>query len=133
MDLDNFLKSKNNNLNQLDIGDIFGSDNILKIPEINENKMEHYHKIFDNYEGEHFIFGANQNEFKINSISDSDIQKQILKSEPNKKLIDLSIKKPNINFGHAPFLIYSDDYNMSTKQFQIIEIISLILQKCQHL
>ena len=132
IDLDNFLKSKNNNLNQLDIGDIFGSDNILKLPEINETKMEHYHKIFDNYEGEHFIFGANQNEFKINSISDSDIQKQILKSDPNKKLIDLNIKKPNINFGHAPFHIYSDDYNMSTKQFQIIEITSLILQKIEN-
>ena len=130
--LDDFLKSKNNNLNQLDIGDIFGSDNILKIPEINENKMEHYHKIFDNYEGEHFIFGANQNEFKMNSIPDSEIQKQILKTDPDKKLIDLNNKKHNFNFGHAPYHIYSDDYNISLKQFQIIEISALVLQKIEN-
>ena len=132
LDLDNFLKSKNNNLNQLDIGDIFGSDNILKLPEIRENKMEHYHKIFDNYEGEHFIFGANQNEFKINSISDLDIQKQILKLDPNKTLIDLDINKSNRNFIHAPYRLYSDDYNISSKQFQIIEITSLILKKIEN-
>ena len=133
LDLDNFLKSKNNNLNQLDINDIFGSDNILKIPEINDNKMEHYHKIFDNYEGEHYIFGANQNEFKINSISDSEIQKHILKEDKNKKLIDLNdIKRPKINFGHPQFKLYSDDFNIISKQFQIIEMSTLILQKIEN-
>ena len=133
LDLDNFLKSKNNNLNQLDINDIFGSDNILKLPEQNEIKMEHYHKIFDNYEGEHFIFGANQNEFNINSIPIKDIQNEFIKSNPKKNLIDFNIvKKPMINFGESQFHIFSDDYNIFQKQFQIIEITNLILKKIEN-
>ena len=77
-----FSKDSQNNTNNnitpmtmpnknIDIGDIFGNNQLnLNLPNMNEDKMEHYHKIFDNYEGEHFIFGANQNEFKINSIEE---------------------------------------------------------------
>lgn len=44
---------------------------LMKPPDLlNPNKMKEYSKILDKYEGEHFIFGANQNKLVINSIED---------------------------------------------------------------
>ena len=128
----------NNNIpkeNNMDIGDFFGNtQNIqnpnLNLPNMNEDKMEHYHKIFDNYEGEHFIFGANQNEFKINDIENF---KNIMdNAKPKPQGMDFGIQKRVVNFGESPFNIYSDDYNISMRQFQTIEICSLILQKIEN-
>ena len=130
--------SQNNNANnipkgtKMDIGDIFGNNPNpnLNLPNMNEDKMEHYHKIFDNYEGEHFIFGANQNEFKINEVENF---KNIMdKAKPKPKGMDFGIQKRVINFGELPFNIYSDDYNISMRQFQTIEICSLVLQKIEN-
>ena len=135
--------SKNNNNNNIpqmgnspfggniDIGDIFGSNQLnMNLPNMNEDKMEHYHKIFDNYEGEHFIFGANQNEFRINSIED--IRKRMENAKPKPKGTDFGIQKRVMNFGELPFNLYSDDYNISLRQSQTIEISSLILQKIEN-
>jgi len=96
----------------------------------NEDKMEHYHKIFDNYEGEHFIFGANQNEFKINSIEN--MQTKMENKLQKKKGIDFGIQKRVVNFGESPFHIYSDDYNIYSRQFQTLEICSLILHRIEN-
>ena len=140
---DNNNKDSNNGFNidnninintKMDIGDIFGtnptSNNNINLPNMNEDKMEHYHKIFDNYEGEHFIFGANQNEFKINYIED--IQKKLENKKPIQKGLDYGIQKKIMNFGEQPFNLYSDDYNISARQFQTIEICSLVLQKIEN-
>ena len=43
--------------------------------------MNQYNKIFDKYEGEHFIFGANQNKLKINSIT---VIKNKIQKKPSK-------------------------------------------------
>jgi len=98
---------------------------------MNEDKMQHYKKIFDNYEGEHFIFGANLNEFTINYIED--IQTKIEEKEgPKEKGFDVGIQKRVINFGEKPFNLYSDDYDISKKETQCIEIYSLVLQKIEN-
>ena len=128
--LDNFLAAKKYNLNNVDIGDIFVSENLS---EIKANSVDKYHKIFDNYEGEHFIFGANQNEFKINCTSDIEIQNDVIKSDPNRKIIDLlNIKKPSIIFGQKNFQIFADDYDINYKQFNVIEIASQIFKKIEN-
>ena len=60
-------ENKDNILNNEDMNKLLGSEP-NNLQNIDDDKMMHYHKIFDNYEGEHFIFGANLNEFKINYI-----------------------------------------------------------------
>ena len=92
--------------------------------------MEHYHKIFDNYEGEHFIFGANQNEFNINYIDN--IKNKIDDKIKKSKSLDFGIEKRILNFGENPFNLFSDDYNIISRQFQSIEISSLVLQKIEN-
>ena len=124
----NFTKNAQNN-NNMGMGNMFGSNNI-SLPNMNEDKMEHYHKIFDNYEGEHFIFGANQNEFKINSIEN--MQTKMENKLQKKKGIDFGIQKRVVNFGESPFHIYSDDYNIYSRQFQTLEICSLVLHKIEN-
>ena len=117
-------------LEKLDMDD-FITQNQISLPNMNEDKMQHYHKVFDNYEGEHFIFGANLNEFKIGYIED--IQKKLEeKNNKKEKAPDAGIERRIINFGEKPFNIYSDDYNISSKQNQTIEIYSLILQKIEN-
>ena len=119
----------NQNNNKIDMEDIFGV-NPVSLPNMNEDKMEHYHKIFDNYEGEHFIFGANENEFKINSINN--IQHLMENKIQKQKGVDFGIQKRILNFGEQPFNLYSDDYNISARQFQTIEICSLVLKKIEN-
>ena len=125
-------KNNNNDNAKIDIGNIFGNNltNNINLPNMNEDKMEHYHKVFDNYEGEHFIFGANQNEFKINYLED--IKQKLEKKKPVKVGLDHGIQKKNLNFREKPFALFSDDYNISTRQFQVIEICSLVLEKIQN-
>ena len=134
-DTQNNKSTSNTNSNtKMDIGDIFGTNpnpnNDTNLPNMNEDKMEHYHKVFDNYEGEHFIFGANQNEFKINYIED--IQKKLESIKPIQRGPDFGIQKRVSNFGELPFHLYSDDYNIFSRQFQTIEICSLVLQKIEN-
>ena len=118
----------NNILNKLD--SIIDS-NIVNLPNMNEDKMQYYNKVFDNYEGEHFIFGANLQEFKIDYIEE--IQNIIEKDNTKKeKGFDSGIQKKVINFGEKPFNIYSDDYNLSMKQMETLEIYSIILRKIEN-
>ena len=121
---------KNNNNTKLDIGNIFGNNQNINLPNMNEDKMEHYHKVFDNYEGEHFIFGSNQNEFQINYIKD--IKQKVEKKKPVQLGLDHGIQKRNLSYRERPFTLYSDDYNIAQRQFQVIEICSLVLQKIQN-
>ena len=130
----NFSKNEQNKNNArksqtIDMGNIFGATS-GELPNMNEDKMEHYHKIFDNYEGEHFIFGANQNEFKINYIEN--IQQMLANKINNKRGIDDGFQRRILNFGETPFVLYSDDYNISERQYQTLQICSLILQKIEN-
>ena len=130
----NFSKNEQNknntqNAQKIDMGNIFGETS-GELPNMNEDKMEHYHKIFDNYEGEHFIFGANQNEFKINYIEN--IQQSLANKINNNKGIDSGFQRRILNFGETPFNLYSDDFNISVGQYQTLQICSLILQKIEN-
>jgi hypothetical protein len=130
----NFSKNEKNKNNSrksqnIDMGNIFGATS-GELPNMNEDKMEHYHKIFDNYEGEHFIFGANQNEFKIKYIEN--IQQMLANKINNKNGIDTGFQRRILNFGETPFNLYSDDYNISIGQYQTLQICSLILQKLEN-
>jgi len=49
-----------------------------------------------------------------------------------KKGIDFGIQKRVVNFGESPFHIYSDDYNIYSRQFQTLEICSLVLHKIEN-
>jgi hypothetical protein len=99
----------------------------MKQPDLlNPNRMKEYKKIFDKYEGEHFIFGANQNKLNIKSIED--IKNKMPKG--NSKIPN--IQKKIINYGETAFSLYSDVYNSSTKKNDTIEICSLVLQKIEN-
>ena len=100
---------------------------LMKQPDLlNPNRMNQYNKIFDKYEGEHFIFGANQNKLKINSITD-------IKNKIQKKPSKISnIQKKVLNFGETAFNLYSDVFNNSTQKNETMEICSLVLQKIEN-
>ena len=119
-----------NNENEINTNNIF---DFKSVDTYNKggDKLDFYHKIFDNYEGEHFTFGANLNEFEIESI---DNLKEIIeeKNGPIKKGYDEGIQKKVINFGEKPFTIYSEEYSIITKEMNIIEIYSLVLQKIEN-
>ena len=131
-----FTKNNNNidNINKINANKILNNIYNLKSAnsqDKNEDIIQDYHKIFDNYVGDHFIFGANTNEFKINYIED--IQQKIEeKIGPKEKGLDAGIQKKDINFGEKPFNIYSYGYNISKQENQVIEIYSLILQKIEN-
>ena len=100
---------------------------LMRQPDLlNPNRMKEYNKVLDKYEGEHFIFGANQNKLSVNSIED--IKNKIPKE---KSKID-NIKKKIINYGETAFSLYSDVYNKATKKYDTTEICSLILQKIEN-
>ena len=120
--IENETNTNNNNIFDFKTVDTYNKEG---------DKLDFYHKIFDNYEGEHFTFGANLNEFEIESI---DNLKEIIeeKNGPIKKGYDEGIQKKVINFGEKPFTIYSEEYSIITKEMNIIEIYSLILQKIEN-
>ena len=124
-------KENNNNIiNEKDINNYFNV-NLNELQNNNEDKMQFYHKVFDNYEGEHFFFGANFNKIDINFIED--IQKIMEEKNSSKpKGFDAGIQKRVINFGEKPFNIYTNEYNISKKENQILEIYALILQKIEN-
>ena len=100
---------------------------LMKQPDLlNPNRMNQYSKIFDKYEGEHFIFGANQDKIQINSITD-------IKNKIPKKTSKLAnIKKKVINYGESAFNLYSEVYNNEEKKNETMEICSLVLQKIEN-
>ena len=102
---------------------------LMKQPDLlNPNRMKEYNKIFDKYEGEHFIFGANQNKLNVKSISIDDIKNKIPKE--NSKINN--IQKKVINYGETAFSLFSDVYNNSTKKNDTVAICSLVLQKIEN-
>ena len=100
---------------------------LMKQPDLlNPNRMNQYSKVFDKYEGEHFIFGANQNKIQISSITD--IKNKI----PKKSTKIGNIQKKVVNYGETAFNLYSDVFNNSTQKNETMEICSLILQKIEN-
>ena len=100
---------------------------LTKQPDLlNPNRMNQYSKVFDKYEGEHFIFGANQNKLNLNSIMD------IKNKVPKKPSKIENIQKKVVNYGETAFNLYSDVFNNSTQKNESIEICSLILQKIEN-
>ena len=100
---------------------------LMKQPDLlNPNRMNQYNKIFDKYEGEHFIFGANQDKLNINSLPD-------IKNKMPKIISKISnIQKKVVNYGETAFNLYSDVYNKETKKNETMEICSLVLQKIEN-
>lgn len=100
---------------------------LMKQPDLlNPNRMNQYNKVLDKYEGEHFIFGANQNKLKVNSIDD--IKNRIPKE--NSKISN--IQKKIMSYGETAFNLYADVFNNSTKKNDTVEICSLVLQKIEN-
>ena len=93
---------------------------------LNPYKMNHYNKVFDKYEGEHFIFGANQNKLSVKSIDQ--IKNKIQKT--NSKIPN--IQKKIAGYGESLFKIFAEVFNVSIKKYETVEICSLILQKIEH-
>ena len=95
---------------------------------LNTKKTESYNKydkIFDLYEGEHFIFGANQNKINIKSV-------QNIEDKIKKKTSHINnIQKKIINYGENPYTIYSEQFNVIDKKTDTFEICNLMLQKIE--
>ena len=103
------------------------SDNILVnnlfMKNKGDNNMKQYNKVFDNYKGEPFIFGANQDKLNILSVKDA-------VNKINKKNSHISnIQKKILSFGETPFNQYTTFYNTETQQNEVVNICTLIIQK----
>lgn len=87
------------------------------------DNMKHYSKVFDNYKGESFAFGANLERFNILSIQDA-------VNKINKKNSHISnMQKKILSFGETPFAQYTQMYNMETDKQDLLSICTLIVQK----
>jgi hypothetical protein len=89
----------------------------------NENNMRHYNKIFDNYKGEPFIFGANQDRFPVLSIKDA------INKINKKNSHIMSINKKILSYGEIPFSQYVNVFNKETSKYDLLHICSLVVQK----
>lgn len=110
------------------------SDNLLinnafclqyKQDESNVFNMNHYNKVFDNYKGEHFLFGANQDKITIASI-------QNVENKINKKTSYITnLSKKILPYGENSYTIYADVYNKETNKNEVCAICTLVLQKIE--
>ena len=89
----------------------------------NEFKLPQYSKIFDNYKGEPFIYGANFDKIQISTIKDVDKKVNKINSFINQ------ISNKKLSFGETAFNQYVNIYNNSTKTLEISNICTLVLQK----
>jgi hypothetical protein len=82
-----------------------------------------YNKIFDNYKGEPFIFGANIDKFKVLSIQEA------LNKLTKKNSHISNFSKKILSYGEIPFTQYTKLMNKETSKWELMNICSLVLQK----
>jgi WD40 repeat protein len=87
-----------------------------------DDNNKSYSKVFDNYKGEPFIFGANQD--KLGLINIKDVVNKI-----NKKNSHISnIQKKLLSFGESPFTQYTKVEGVDG-EVELVNICTLIIQK----
>ncbi len=94
-------------------------------PEANkaEAKLKHYSKIFDTYEGEHFIVGANQEKYNIKSVKEAPLK--IAKKNSNIN----NINKKILSFGETAFDQFVELFNNENVKMELSNICRLVVQK----
>ena len=96
-----------------------------KQDESNVYNMNHYNKVFDNYRNEHFLFGANQDKFNVESIKN-------VENKINKKTSYITnLSKKILPYGENSYTIYADVFNKETNKKEQSAICTLVLQKIE--
>ena len=90
-----------------------------------EIKNKSYSKIFDLYQGEHFIVGANQEKYKIQSVREAPYK--IAKKNSNIN----NINKKILSFGETAFDQYVEIYNNESLKNELSNICRLVTQKIE--
>jgi hypothetical protein len=86
-----------------------------------DNTTKSYNKIFDNYKGEPFLFGANQDKLNLTTIKETT-------NKVNKKNSHISnIQKKLLSFGESPFMQYTTVTDSASPE--LVNICTLIIQK----
>jgi len=82
-----------------------------------------YSKIFDTYEGEHFIVGANQEKYNIKSVKEAPLK--IAKKNSNIN----NINKKILSFGETAFNQFVEIFNNESAKNELSNICRLVVQK----
>ena len=90
-----------------------------------QQKNKSYSKIFDLYQGEHFIVGANQEKYKIQSVREAPYK--IAKKNSNIN----NINKKILSFGETAFDQYVEIYNNESLKNELSNICRLVTQKIE--
>jgi len=88
-----------------------------------DKNTKNYNKIFDNYMGEPFIFGANQYKFGVCTVKD--VANRINKNNSHIN----NIQKKILSYGETPFNQFTNLFNKETSQYELVNICTLVLQK----
>lgn len=86
-------------------------------------KKKQYSKIFDTYEGEHFIVGANQEKYNIKSVKEAPLK--IAKKNSNIN----NINKKILSFGETAFDQFVELFNNENVKMELSNICRLVVQK----
>jgi hypothetical protein len=86
-------------------------------------KKNKYSKIFDTYEGEHFIVGANQEKYNIKSVKEAPLK--IAKKNSNIN----NINKKILSFGETAFNQFVEIFNNESAKNELSNICRLVVQK----
>jgi len=89
----------------------------------NANNKKKYSKVFDLYQGEHFILGANQEKYNIASVKEAPFK--IAKKNSNIN----NINKKILSFGETAFDQYVDIFNNESAKIELSNICRLVVQK----
>lgn len=89
------------------------------------DKKKPYSKIFDTYEGEHFIVGANQDKYNIKSVKEAPLK--IAKKNSNIN----NINKKILSFGETAFDQFVELFNNDTVKMELSNICRLVIQKIE--
>lgn len=126
--LSNWFQTKNS----LSYSDSIFSRNIFFVTESKnensneaskENEKNKYSKIFDTYEGEHFIVGSNQEKYNIKSVKEAPLK--IAKKNSNIN----NINKKILSFGETAFDQFVEIFNNETAKNELSNICRLVIQK----
>lgn len=99
-----------------------------KIPDLADSEGEKsdkkpYSKIFDLYQGEHFIVGANQEKYNIKSVKEAPLKVAKKNSNIN------NINKKILSFGETAFDQYVEIFNNERLKNELSNICRLVVQK----
>jgi hypothetical protein len=94
-----------------------------KLGEISTNNIKKYSKVFDTYQGEHFILGANQEKYNITAVKD--LPFKVAKKNSNIN----NINKKILSFGETAFDQYVEIFSNESAKAELSNICRLVVQK----